>query len=140
MNKELEAFLEKLIKAILRGHLQLTTGTVEQIGSYHHAMVLSEAIFRGKHIVTVGKFQYGNHAHLLFLDKTIKEIRKDYDPITGDKKILPKVIIKLKMGQNDKIVGMKMKPSLLDEINFGDFNTSLMDCFLKAQRLVYDAK
>jgi ribosome assembly protein YihI (activator of Der GTPase) len=73
----------------------------------------------------------GEHAHLLMVDKSIKEIKEDY---VGSKKIIPLVIFTIKYGEKGYV---KVQPGRLDKIELSSMKKDFFVVFHSLQEVLH---
>lgn len=131
MNKELTQRIEDLLHALsLKYHTK--EDSIPQIASYHNeddlnGIKLVELLPE----VTVAAHQRANHAHILLLDKSIQELKKDFE---GVRQIIPLVIFTIKYGKTPYV---GIKPGRLDQIKISSMGKDCFDIFITLQALVY---
>jgi len=103
---------------------------VPQISSYHGGVLLTEFVDSG---FTIGTQQSHNHGHILIMNKTIEEIKKDY---YGAKKISPVFFFTLKQGEKWAL----RLSGHLNEIDIGAMNQQMFEVYIQLHKLVKKLK
>jgi hypothetical protein len=126
MNQELTQKIEFLLHSLsLKYHTK--EDTVDQISNYHGKIKLVELTSE----LCIAAHQRGKHAHIMLLDKSIEQIKEEFN---GEKRILPLVIFTIKHGPNGYV---NLRPGKLDIIWLSKMQKECFDTFVAIQLLVY---